>query len=267
MSEVNVETYFRDHWIDIEAERFERYLQMFRITDMNRAVYFDPLGAQPAETIVDFGCGPGDVAVELARAVGPSGAIHGIDLNADLLATARTRADEAGVGGIVTLHHVVDATIPLPDSSADRVIFKSVLLYVPDPACAVREAFRVLRPGGAVVCQDIDFWLTACTAFSPQEWRDFQDAVRPAFSDPNIGRNLRGHLVAAGFKDITTKVSAFVDEQGAFIHTLNNFFGYAKAVRTLTDDEITDMASRAARAIDEGTWCFILNFFQVNGTR
>lgn len=267
MSAVNIETYCRDHWIDIEPDRFDRYLQMFKITDQNRAVNFDPLGAKPGEVIVDFGCGPGDVAVELAKVVGAGGHVHGLDLNAELLRVARERATDAGIGDRVTLHHVTDATIPLDDGSVDRVVFKSVLLYVPDPPAAIREAYRVLKPGGAIVAQDIDFWLTACTAFTAQEWRGFQDAVRPSFSDPNIGRHLRGHLVAAGFKHVATDVSAFVDDKGVFIHTLRNFFGYAAAVGSLSDETLSEMDRRATRAVEDNTWLFLINFFQVNGTR
>ena len=183
--------------------------------------------------------GPGDVSLELAKVVGSGGFVHGCDLNVELLDTARQRAQQAGLDGLVQFHHVTDGTIPLADASVDRVVFKSVLLYVPDAAATIREAYRLLRPGGTVVCQDIDFWLTACTAFTPAEWRTFQDAVGPAFSDPNIGRHLRGHLASAGLRDLTTNVTAFVDDRGVFIHTLHNFIGYARAVKTLSEQQRT----------------------------
>jgi SAM-dependent methyltransferase len=264
---VDRDTYYKDHWVAIEPERLGRYSKAFQINDANRQLLVDPLGAQPGETVVDFGCGPGNVALELARIVGPDGFVHALDLNEDLLAMAQRAADEAGLADRIAFHHVTDETIPLADESADRVVFKSVLLYVPDVDAAVAQAYRVLRPGGQIAAQDTDFWLSACTAFDRDEWRAFLDAVRPAFADPTMGRNLRGALLRGGLNDVVTRVSAMVDDRGMFRGTLENFFGYARAVNTLNESHITEMAGRADQAIENNTWLFVLNFFQANGTK
>ena len=264
---VDRDTYFKDHWVEIEPERLERYESSFKINDANRGLLVDPLGAQPGETIVDFGCGPGDVALELARAVGPGGFVHAMDLNADLLDVARRRAADVGLDDRIEFHHVTDETMPLPDASVDRVVFKSVLLYVPDVDAAISEGYRVLKPGGQIAAQDTDFWLSACTAFDRDEWRAFLDAVRPAFADPTMGRNLRGALVRAGVTDVTTSVTAMVDDRGRFRGTLENFLGYARAVGTLPENRLADMGRRADEAIADRTWLFVLNFFQVNGVK
>ncbi|MDG2114080.1 MAG: class I SAM-dependent methyltransferase [Actinomycetota bacterium] len=225
------------------------------------------MGAQPGETVVDFGCGPGDVAIELARSVGADGFVHAIDLNCDLLDIARQRAQQERVADRIQFHHVTDESMPIDDESVDRVVFKSVLLYVPDLDATMAEGYRVLRPGGHIAAQDTDFWLSACTAFDRDEWREFLDAVRPAFADPTMGRNLRGALVRAGMGDVTTSVSAMVDDRGGFRGTLENFIGYARDVGTLSEDQLTDMARRADQAIAENTWLFVINFFQCNGTK
>lgn len=264
---MDAETYYRDHWVTIEPERLERYKKTLRITDANRSMLVEPLGAQPGETVVDFGCGPGYVTAELAEVVGADGLVHGVDLNPDLLGVASTVAAEAGVADRVRLHQAGDATIPLPDASVDRVVFKSVLLYVPDVDATLAEARRVLRPGGKVVAQDTDFWLSACTAFSREEWRAFLDAIRPAFRDPTMGRNLRGALRRAGFAEVTTSASALVDDKGFFRSTVENFFGYAREVDTLSEAAIADMARRADQAIEDGDWLFVLNFFLCTATR
>ena len=264
---MDVDSYFRDHWVSIEPERLDRYRNQFRISDANRPMLVDPLGAQPGETVLDFGCGPGYVAVELAKAVGEDGFVHALDLNADLLAVARQVADDAGVGDRIEFHHVTDATIPLPDGVLDRVVFKSVLLYVPDIAATLGEAHRVLRPGGHIATQDTDFWLSACPVFSREEWRAFIDAAGPAFKDPSMGRHLPGALREAGFVDIRTSVSALVDERGGFRPVVENFIGYVEAVDGLPVDQLASIRSRADAAIEAGEWLFVLNFFQVDGTR
>jgi len=264
---VDAETYFRDHWVDIEADRLERYGQAFRINDRNRPRFVDPLGAQMGETVVDFGCGPGYVSAELAKTVGPDGVVHAMDLSADLLDMAREVVDKAGVSDRVRFHHITDDRIGLPDATVDRVVFKSVLLYVADVDATMAEAYRVLRPGGQVAAQDTDFWLSACTAFKPEEWRSFIDAARPAFADPAMGRHLRGALLRAGLTDVTTKVTAMTDDRGAMRGTVENFFGYVRALGTMPGAAIDDLARRADQAIEENRWLFVINFFQANGTK
>jgi ubiquinone/menaquinone biosynthesis C-methylase UbiE len=261
------DTYFKDHWVDIEQERLDRYGKAFRINDANRERLVEPLGARPGETVVDFGCGPGDVSIELARIVGPSGLVHAFDLNEDLLAMGRASAERAGMADRIRFHQVTDESIDLPERSVDRVVFKSVLLYVPDVDAVLAEAVRVLRPGGQVAAQDSDFWLSACTAFDRDEWRAFLDAVRPAFADPTMGRNLRAALMRAGLSDVTTTVSAMVDDRGFFRATVENFFGYARAMGTMSEERLADLGRSADAAISDGRWLFVLNFFQCNGTK
>jgi SAM-dependent methyltransferase len=264
---MDAETYYRDHWVAIEPERVERYKKMFTITDANRRVWLGPLGTKPGETVVDFGCGPGAVTVELADLVGPGGFVHGVDLNEDLLVAARELAEERGVADRVAFHHATDARIPLPDASADRVVCKSVLLYVPDIDATLADACRVLRPGGTLATQDSDFGLSACTAFRPEEWSAFLDAARPAFRDPTMGRNLRAAVLRAGLQDVSIAVTALVDDRGFFRGTLENFFGYVRTLGTMPEPEVDAMAARADQAIAAGDWLFVLNFFHVLGVR
>ena len=54
---MSVDSYYRDHRVTIESDRLDRYREQFRITDANRPMLVDPLGARPGETVIDFGCG------------------------------------------------------------------------------------------------------------------------------------------------------------------------------------------------------------------
>jgi ubiquinone/menaquinone biosynthesis C-methylase UbiE len=93
---IDAETYYQDHWLEIEAERLEAYEEMFQWRDA-----LEPLIA-PAElaqghTVVDYGCGPGHLSMELARRVGPSGQIWSLDINREFLQRTRDRADAEGI--------------------------------------------------------------------------------------------------------------------------------------------------------------------------
>jgi len=264
---MDVDNYYRDHWVTIEPERLSRYREQFRINDANRPVFVDPFGAKEGETVLDFGCGPGYVSVELAKTVGPEGRVHALDLSEDLLAMAQENARAAGVDDRIEFHHVTDATIPLDDGILDRAVFKSVLLYVPDIDATLAEAHRALRPGGQIATQDTDFWLSACSAFSREEWREFLDAIVPAFKDPTMGRNLPGALRRSGFTDVTTTVNALADDEGMFRPVLENMLGYIRAFNGLPAEQLDSMVARADKAIAQNDWLLVINFFQVNGTK
>lgn len=103
--------------------------------------------AQPAEgdVVLDLATGPGGAGLAAAERVGPSGRVVLADVAAEMVAVAARRA--AGHPGVETA--VFDqAAIALPDASVDAVIVRHGLMFAPDPAAAVREACRVLRPGG-----------------------------------------------------------------------------------------------------------------------
>jgi SAM-dependent methyltransferase len=105
-------------------------------------------------TVVDIGCGPGDVVLRLAKAV-PNAAITAIDGSAPMIALARTAARAAAVGARLTLLHT---RIPGPPPSAqsfDAVLSKDLLHHLPDPQVLWREVTRLARPGAAVYVMDL----------------------------------------------------------------------------------------------------------------
>jgi len=66
----DLDTYFKDHWVDIEPERLARYDKLFQLDDRRGDIILAPVGVREGETVVDFGCGPGFVAAQLARLTG-----------------------------------------------------------------------------------------------------------------------------------------------------------------------------------------------------
>ena len=104
----------------------------------------------PGERVLDVACGTGVAALEAAAAVGPQGRVVGIDLSGRMVEAARRRAAECDAAN-VTFERMDAESLELPDESFDVVMCVLGLMYVPDPARALREMRRVLRPGGRLV--------------------------------------------------------------------------------------------------------------------
>ena len=137
------DTYYRDHWIDIDEERLDTYEGMFE-WHPRMAPLLVPAELQAGLRVLDYGCGPGGLSVEIGRQVGASGAVIGVDLNTDMVARAQARALKDGLANTVTFQQSSDARLPFPDDSFDRVICKSVLEYVSDPGrgtCGVPSGY------------------------------------------------------------------------------------------------------------------------------
>jgi SAM-dependent methyltransferase len=107
----------------------------------------DALDPQPGETILELACGPGDTGLTAAARLGTAGRLLSTDFAEGMVAAARRRSAELGLTNVE--HRVVDGqTIDLPDESIDGVLCRWGYMLMPDPAQALRETWRVLRPGG-----------------------------------------------------------------------------------------------------------------------
>ncbi len=172
---------------------------------------------KPGEIVLDLGSGGGIDVLLSAKRVGPSGKAYGLDMTDEMLALARENQKKAGARNVEFLKGTIE-NIPLPDNTVDVIISNCVINLSGDKDRVLREAFRVLKPGGRFAVSDVvirgevppeirksmELWV-GCMAGALQEteYREKLAAVGFASIDVEPTRVYRadeasGYLVAAG---------------------------------------------------------------------
>jgi arsenite methyltransferase len=162
-----------------------------------RAEVLALLAAQPGERVLDVGSGPGFLVASLADAVGPGGAVHGVDPSAPMNALAR---ELLGSRPWARIDDGDALDLPYPDGAFDAAVSTQVYEYVADIPRALSELRRVLRPGGRALVLDTDWDSVVWHAADRELHRRVLAAWEEHLVHPHLPPTLPASLRRAGFR-------------------------------------------------------------------
>src|SRR5579884_86476 len=156
---------------------------------------------QPGQTVLDLGSGGGIDVLLSARRVGPTGFAFGLDMTDEMLALAEANKEKAGATNVAFLKGRIEE-IPLPAESVDVVISNCVINLSADKGRVLREAFRVLRPGGRFAVSDV-----VADGAVPDELRRDMEAWVGCLAGAQEIDTYKALLAGAGFEGIDVQIT------------------------------------------------------------
>jgi len=179
-----------------------RLARQARVMASATGAFLSRVGVGAGWSCLDVGCGDGQVTLELARVVGPSGRVAGVDIDAGALTIARRAARDADVRAEF-VH--ADVTAPPERDAFDLAYARLVLSHLPDAMGALRAMRSAVRPGGWVAVEDL--FTGSLRSEPPAPALDrlqevYSATVRANGGDPTIGPRLSALLAAAGLDDV-----------------------------------------------------------------
>jgi ubiquinone/menaquinone biosynthesis C-methylase UbiE len=163
-------------YTNFEHERLIR--QAARIAPYTERL-FREAGIGPGQRVLDLGSGVGDVSMLLARIVGPSGEVVGIERDASSIARAKTRVAEAGLRNISFTEADVNQIVS--ERPFDAAVGRFILMFLPDPASVLRSLTQLVRPGGLLAFQECTWAPFLAFAARFPLWSKLLSAIHETF--------------------------------------------------------------------------------------
>ncbi len=180
-----------------------------------REQMLDDLQIQEGGLVVDAGCGPGLWIPLLAKYIGSTGKIIGVDIAVEALVAAQKRSAESGFQNQVEYKRAVLEKLPLAPGSADIIFSANVSQYLANPVRTFAAMGPFLRPGGRLIIKDLDFGtirfhnvddsLQNRVFEARKRWETYRTNNNYSFEDSWVGSKLAGYLREAGFETVVEK--------------------------------------------------------------
>jgi arsenite methyltransferase len=242
-----------------EARRVEAIYQTPDVV-AQRARVLDALGLQPGERVVDLGCGPGLLALQMAERVGPGGEIQCIDASESMVALARHRC---AAMNWVHLRVGDVAALPYASHSFDAAVCTQVYEYLPELDRALEQLYRVLEPGGRAVIVDTDWESCVWHSSDAARMRRLLEAWDRHCPQPRLPRTLAAQLRAVGFEsvrvDAITLINDLYHPDTYSFSMISVIAGYAAKHGLVPEKEVEAWAADLEALGQRGDYFFSLN--------
>ncbi|GAA6159744.1 hypothetical protein NBRC116589_19180 [Ruegeria sp. HU-ET01832] len=229
---------------------------------------FDALKPSPGDTIADIGCGNGLLTAELARAVGGTGHVIGIDPSDAMRHSAENRCQTYDWVKIVEGEA---GRLPVKDASVDKAVSVQVYEYLDDIPAAVGEAYRCLKPGGLLVIGDIHFDSLIWFSEDPARMARMVRAWDEHFVERGVPALLPPILTDAGFEVEGVAPVTVCDTQlrpdGLANMLIVLMERFTKSKQLLPDEEAAAWADEQRALAMQGKFFFSLTHFVVSGRK
>ena len=226
--------------------------------------YLDAMCVDSAKTVLDMGCGTGVAARTIARRANFSGRVTGIDLSLYLVRVARRLADEEGLSSRVEFRSGDTRELDIHDGRFDAVVAHTLVSHVQEPLTVVKEAGRVVKPGGLSAIFDGDYASMTFALDDPVQSKKYDEVLITAIViNPRVMRQMPRLIQQAGLEMIRAfpYVMAEVGEEDFWLSGIDSFEKLAPRSGQMTEAEATNWANALHEASDNGVFFGASNYY------
>jgi ubiquinone/menaquinone biosynthesis C-methylase UbiE len=226
--------------------------------------YLDIMQVDSARSVLDMGCGTGVASRALLRRSAFTGSVTGIDLSPYLVEVADRLAREEGFGGRVAFRAGDTRSLDLPTAGFDAVIAHTLVSHVDDPVAVIKEAARVVRPGGLVGIFDGDY---ASVTFGHPDAAQAKVAdeaiINAMITSPRVMRQMPRLLRSAGLLLVASRsyVLAEIGKADFWLSCIASLRRLIPVAGTMSESAANALADGLLQASDEGVFFGASNYY------
>jgi ubiquinone/menaquinone biosynthesis C-methylase UbiE len=252
-----------EHYILATGGRdIERLRLLHEVYGPGTEALFGRVGLGGGMRAIEIGCGSGNIACWVAEQVGPDGSVVGIDNSAEQIKQARRQADARGLTNIE--FQVADAYSPrLPEGSFDVAYCRLVLMHLAEPRRALEQMRHLVRPGGRVVCEEMDLGVWLCDPPSEAMNRFFElnhALGRQIGEHFRLGGSLHRLFRETGFDNPQVHANFAMavrgEEKRLLVMTFDQFAPELVRTGLATQAEVDQVSAEMQKLADDGTTLF-----------
>ena len=226
--------------------------------------YLDAMDIDTAQRVLDLGCGTGVATRGIVGRDSFSGRVIGIDLSPHLVEVARQLSNQEGKGTQVEFQAGDSRKLELPDTRFDAVVAHTLVSHVDDPLVVLKEAVRLVKPGGMVGIYDGDYASLTFSHENPAKGKDYDEAIQQAvITNPRVMRQMPRLLRQAGL-EIVTSFSYILAETGKadfWVPALESFRKLIPQSGIMTAEEINQWVDARLQESKDGVFFGASNYY------